>query len=106
MTMKEFYKNVVTKLNEVNVPYDDFNYINENSFEIHISWGDWKHEHLRADCLIFDNLGFVCVNERVDEEDGSDCYSAWRVYEKVEIEESNWDDEILWEPNVIGVIGE
>ena len=46
---------------------------------IHISWGDWKHEHLRAD-YVFSLYGFNLASTRVDEEDGSDCYSAWRTY--------------------------
>lgn len=46
---------------------------------IHISWGDWKHEHLRADYM-FGLYGFDLASTRVDEEDGSNCYSAWRTY--------------------------
>lgn len=46
---------------------------------LHISWGDWKHEHLRAD-YVMDLHGFELVSTDVDEEDGSDCYSAWRIY--------------------------
>jgi len=46
---------------------------------LHISWGDWKHEHLRTD-HVMGLYGFVLESTEVDEEDGSDCYSAWRTY--------------------------
>ena len=43
--------------------------------EIEISWGDWKHDHLRLKWLM-DKIGCPCVNTIVTEENGSDCYSA------------------------------
>lgn len=46
-----------------------------------IDWGDWKHDHLRYECLIeqwAQENGYLVVSnsEAVTEEDGSDCYSA------------------------------
>lgn len=56
----------------------------QNCFNVDIIWGDWKHDHLRADYLIkeyFKKLGYeVSVNEEVTEEDGSDTYSATHYY--------------------------
>ena len=62
-------------------------YLTDDGFGIEIFWGDWKHDHARADYLIrqyFENLGYrVNVNQYVTEEDGSDTYSAqhnYRIY--------------------------
>lgn len=43
--------------------------------EIEISWGDWKHDHLRLKWLMED-IGAIRVSYEVTEENGSDCYSA------------------------------
>ena len=58
--------------------YSDVSYDGEHIM-VHISWGDWKHEHGRCD-YILGNLGLTCVNTEVTEEDGSDCYSAVHYY--------------------------
>lgn len=51
---------------------------------IDITWGDWKHDHLRADHLVdkfFAEKGLmVDVDKVTTEEDGSDCYSAEHYY--------------------------
>jgi hypothetical protein len=52
-----------------------------DTVKIYISWGDWKHEHLRCDYLM-NELGYMKVNVVETEEDGSDCYSAERWYER------------------------
>lgn len=44
-----------------------------------ITWGDWKHDHLRADWLAEEN-GFAKMKVEVTEEDGSDTYSATHYY--------------------------
>ena len=49
--------------------------------EVDISWGDWKHEHLRADWIareFLEGLGITAfrITEYTTEEDGSDTYSA------------------------------
>lgn len=44
-----------------------------------ISWGDWKHDHLRADWAM-QEAGFTCVGQEITEEDGSDTYSAVHNY--------------------------
>ena len=49
---------------------------------IYISWGDWKHSHLRVDYLM-KQLGYILVNEDVTEENGDDCYSSIHYYTKL-----------------------
>lgn len=43
---------------------------------VRISWGDWKHSHLRAKYLIEHELGYTFISSKTTESDGSDCYSA------------------------------
>ena len=50
---------------------------------IEIEWGDWKHEHGLCDHLM-KQMGYICTDEKVTEENGSDTYSAIHFYEKVE----------------------
>lgn len=70
-----------------------YEYFKENNFypeiwgddgviKIYISWGDWKHEHLRCDWLMSE-LGYILINKFETEEDGSDCYCGehWYVRE-------------------------
>ena len=52
--------------------------------KIFISWGDWKHEHLRCDWLM-EEFGYIKINVIETEEDGSDCYSADHYYVKEEM---------------------
>ncbi len=52
----------------------------ENKIAIEISWGDWKHEHLRLDWLIEENFNLKGIQTETTEEDGSDCYSAIHYY--------------------------
>ena len=49
--------------------------------KIDISWGDWKHEHLRAKWVVEDVLEIPVKrwDEDVTEENGSDCYSATHI---------------------------
>lgn len=46
---------------------------------VEISWGDWKHEHLRCDYLM-KQIGYSLHHVDETETDGSDCYSAIRYY--------------------------
>ena len=58
--------------------YRDIDYFGRDFLCIDISWGDWKHDHLRAKWVVEDVLGLDVMNwdTVVTEEDGSDCYSA------------------------------
>lgn len=46
---------------------------------VEISWGDWKHDHLRADWAM-EEAGFTPIGQEITEEDGSDTYSAIHNY--------------------------
>lgn len=52
----------------------------EGRFAILIEWGDWKHDHMYCDHLMKE-IGYICIEEEITEEDGSDCYSAIHTYE-------------------------
>ena len=50
------------------------------AFTVHIEWGDWRHEHLKAKYLIeSNNIGLWTGSETTDE-DGTDCYSATHYF--------------------------
>lgn len=51
-----------------------------NQLVINIEWGDWKHDHKRCD-YVMAKKNYLCVEEEVTEENGSDCYSANHYYE-------------------------
>lgn len=51
-----------------------------------ITWGDWKHDHLRLD-NIMEGLGYTHITTNVTEEDGSDAYSATHYYCEAKDEE-------------------
>lgn len=46
---------------------------------VEICWGDWKHDHARAQYIIR-NMGFCLLDSEVTEENGSDCYSAIHTF--------------------------
>ena len=54
----------------------------DNQLVISIEWGDWKHDHKRVDYLMA-KKNFLCVEEEITEEDGSDCYSSNHYYEQL-----------------------
>lgn len=60
---------------DVYTTYDD------GLVHISVTWGDWKHSHLRNDWLM-EQIGYELVDVQVTEEDGSDTYSADRIYRK------------------------
>ena len=53
----------------------------EESVQVHIEWGDWKHDHGWANDLM-EYLGWSEGDCIVTEENGSDCYSADHYYYK------------------------
>lgn len=60
--------------------YHDYSIISPSKVEVEVVWGDWKHEH--GALTQFMNLnGFRQIDERVTEEDGSDCYSSVHTYQ-------------------------
>lgn len=53
--------------------------------ELSIEWGDWKHSHIAANCVVEGYAkanGYIFTNngEEIFEEDGTDCYSALHTY--------------------------
>lgn len=62
-------------LRENGVWCDVYPVIEDKAFAVEISWGDWKHDHLRAKWLMGE-AGYIHTGEEVTEEDGSDTYSA------------------------------
>jgi len=64
---------------------------------LNIPWGDWKHDHQRADYLM-KQKGYVLEREEVTEEDGSDTYSAMRYYvpigKEIKVEATDSADDI------------
>jgi hypothetical protein len=56
-------------------------YTEDDEIVVSITWGDWKHDHGWADNLM-SYIGYLCVDEQVTEENGSDTYSADHYYMK------------------------
>lgn len=59
--------------------YADVYPYNDIAICVDISWGDWKHDHMRCDYLMKLH-GYTYVGCEVTESDGSDCYSATHLY--------------------------
>ena len=53
--------------------------IPDSAVEIHVEWGDWKHDHLHLKWVMEQN-GFIYMGQNTTEEDGSDTYSADHIY--------------------------
>ena len=80
------YEKLTNEMEEVNQILWDNNiyhdtYIDDDYIVVKINWGDWKHDHLRAD-YILNNAGYVCIDTVVTDSNGSDCYSATHFYYK------------------------
>ena len=54
-------------------------------FDVHISWGDWKHDHGWLDSLM-GYIDYEAFNEIVTEENGSDCYSSEHIFVRKDAE--------------------
>ena len=53
----------------------------KNVFEVDID-GDWKHDHLAADHLLFQELGLSCIDTREIGDSDSDWYEAVHTYQR------------------------
>ena len=62
-----------------NIMADIDQYMDLPVVSVSIEWGDWKHDHLRAD-WIASNAGFSKIGEKLTEDDGSDCFSSIHYY--------------------------
>ena len=67
----------IEKIMEENHIFGEIVEDTDNVVAVEISWGDWKHEHLRFKLLVLEEMENVNNYSQVTtEEDGSDCYSA------------------------------
>lgn len=77
--MLEKIKELQDTLQNKGIYADVYQYMDLPVIRVEIQWGDWKHEHLRAD-WIAGELGLTKIGQEITEEDGSDCYSAIHNY--------------------------
>lgn len=81
--LKNEYERIGDKMIDWNV-YGELEIDREtDNVMIEIFWGDWKHDHLMCDWMMKE-LGYELLTAIVTQEDGSDCYSAVRVYKRKE----------------------
>lgn len=71
---------VETELDKQEVIHSDVWSDELGTCKVLITWGDWKHEHARADYVVA-GIGGSLLWAYVTEEDGSDCYSAVHKYQ-------------------------
>ena len=78
-------KEMVDKLNEYlreNRCYQTVDAYGDNFYMAEVTWGDWKHDHLRLEWLVREfaekngYTRFIGNSIEVTEEDGSDTYSG------------------------------
>ena len=78
-------KNMMQILNHIQTALQGTGYEvyqeSDNSVAVGIVWGDWKHDHIYADCTVAEVTPYKSRSVTVTEEDGSDCYSAIHIYE-------------------------
>lgn len=79
-TLSQIIQNKLNQLNLFAELYDYDSVSRCTKISYLITWGDWKHEHLRFDWAmqeLFASLGTnVLIYAYITEEDDSDCYSA------------------------------
>lgn len=81
--MATYKEKVIKRIDEVLREQDIYadwvledTYEGEGAIAFHISWGDWKHDHLCADLAIERTFSNCSIATVTTEQDGSDCYSA------------------------------
>ena len=79
----------------------DPHYPNEAEIVVQINWGDWKHDHWRANYLIRENFDLDCDDTVITENDGSDCYSAAHHYHVPRIKK--WNHNLLPEAMILNM---
>lgn len=84
MNIETIYKDIDKLIQDSNIWAEVGIDPSNNTIEIGITWGDWKHDHLHCDWLIDDYLNehsLRCIkSETVTEENGSDTYSSIHYY--------------------------
>lgn len=77
----EIANNVEKYMRDNELFCDVYPYMNDMPIVIvSIRWGDWKHEHLRADWIMEEQFEGTLMKTEVTEDNGSDTYSADRYY--------------------------
>ena len=80
MTESELYK----VLGEQGLGSADIIDFDDEGCDILIEWGDWKHDHIYLK-YVMQGHGYNQVDERVTQEDGSDCYSSVHSFNKLKV---------------------
>lgn len=84
MNIEPIYKDIDKLVQNNNICAEVYIDPDTNTIEIEITWGDWKHDHLRCDWLIDDYLNkhsIRCIkSETITEENGTDSYSSIHYY--------------------------
>jgi hypothetical protein len=81
MERKDIEKDIQRIFKENEMWYDwDVDFF-DNTVEINVELGDWKHDHLCLDHVMKEN-GYILIDKKVTEEDGSDAYSAVHTFLK------------------------
>ena len=62
--------------------YYDYDFLNENTVEVTINHGDWKHDHIFCDRMMR-AAGYTLITEHTTEESQDDTYSSIHMYRKV-----------------------
>ncbi len=70
-----FYEQDIKRIFKENELCYEYAVNNNGTIEVHIDWGDWKHDHLFIKYIMWKNH-YRQINEVVTEEDGSDSYSS------------------------------
>lgn len=84
--MEEKIMDMDKRINSLMAEHHLFGEIVEENAEIkmigvEITWGDWKHDHIRLDWIMTENFkNLRSIHTMTTEEDGSDCYSAIHYY--------------------------
>ena len=79
MNINERVELVEKTLRENGVFCNAYQYMDLPVVAVEIHWGDWKHDHWRADWLA-EEMGGTVLATNITEENGSDCYSAIHHY--------------------------
>ena len=74
------YTKIYNMLLENDANFDEINQFDEH-IEISVTLGDWKHSHMRLDCLMRE-IGYVPIDEKVTHSSECDCYSSIHKYIK------------------------
>ena len=81
MESKQNIETQITKIWKDNGFTYDYQFPDEESVEVEIQWGDWKHDH-RYLMHVMEENEFYLVSREITETDGSDSFSAYYLFER------------------------